>query len=341
MPSLLKKKRKSSPSDFPEFMVSVIIPAYNAEKYLLSAAQSVISQSVDDWELLLVDDGSTDSTPDICDSLAASDSRIRAFHKPNGGLSDARNYGIDRARGEYIMFLDADDVLNPGILRRSLDVMREYSAVDIVAMPFIYFDSETCPFPPEDPTESLHILSPHEAIIAALYQRNFPGTRWRLDHSACGKLYRRSIWDENGKIRFRKGVWYEDLDIFYTLWEKARKIAFISRPMMGYRKNPQSFLHKFSAGRTHVLDVTDRMLEYYTSSPSSDTSGDIAAAARVRRYAAHWNILILLHESHTHIPEIEERCLSVIRADRTVVFRNRKARWKDRLGAMFAFAMGN
>ena len=94
-------------------MVSVIIPAYNAEKYLLEAVASVISQSSSDWELILVDDGSTDSTPGLCDSFAASDSRISVIHKPNGGLSDARNHGIEAASGEYLTFLDADDVLDP------------------------------------------------------------------------------------------------------------------------------------------------------------------------------------------------------------------------------------
>ena len=99
--------------------ISVIVPVYQAEAYLQGCIESVKSQTFTDWELLLIDDGSRDGSPAICDRSAAEDPRIRAFHKPNGGVSTARNLGLQEARGEYIAFLDSDDRFVPARWRLS------------------------------------------------------------------------------------------------------------------------------------------------------------------------------------------------------------------------------
>ena len=90
-------------------IISIIVPVYNTEKYLDQCIQSVLAQTYTNWELLLIDDGSTDSSGAICDKYAAEDNRIRVFHKENGGVSSARNLGLDNAQGEWISFVDADD----------------------------------------------------------------------------------------------------------------------------------------------------------------------------------------------------------------------------------------
>ena len=89
--------------------ISVIVPVYNVEKYLPRCIDSILSQTFTDFELLLIDDGSPDNCGKICDEYAAKDSRVRVFHKPNGGVSSARNLGLDNARGEWIAFIDSDD----------------------------------------------------------------------------------------------------------------------------------------------------------------------------------------------------------------------------------------
>lgn len=93
-------------------MISIIVPVYNTEKYLDQCIQSILSQTYTDYELLLVDDGSTDSSGVICDRYAEQDSRVREFHKPNGGVSSARNMGLDNARGEWIGWVDSDDYID-------------------------------------------------------------------------------------------------------------------------------------------------------------------------------------------------------------------------------------
>ena len=97
-------------------MISIIVPVYNTEKYLDQCIQSILSQTYTDFELLLIDDGSTDSSGVICDRYAEQDSRVRVFHKPNGGVSSARNIGLDNTKGEWITFLDSDDWIAPSML---------------------------------------------------------------------------------------------------------------------------------------------------------------------------------------------------------------------------------
>lgn len=310
-------------------MVSIIIPAYNAERYLPATIESVISQSESGWELLLVDDGSTDATPAICDRYAQADSRIRVLHKPNGGLSDARNHGLASARGEYIAFLDADDIMAPDFLRLTLRVASETGAAIIMA-PYVYFSDGTPTFGTARRFPPVSLYDPATALATALYQRSAPGSRYLLDNCAWGKLYRRELWQS---VRFTKGTWYEDIDVFYRLWPLADKIAYIPEPLTGYRQHAASYMHTFSLRRADALDVTDRMVEAL-----SGASARLQAAARVRRFAAYYNILSLIYVNRADAPELEKRCLDAIRSLRAEVLRNRNARLKDRLGALLSYA---
>lgn len=316
-------------------MVSVIIPAYNAEKYLPEAVASVISQSSSDWELILVDDGSTDSTPRLCDDLAASDARIRVIHKPNGGLSDARNHGIDAARGEYLTFLDADDVLDPRFISLTLKAAADTGA-PVVAVPFISFECGS-PFGGAGDSAgnySVVTVPPSKALEHALYQTPLPQTGFIPDNAAWGKLYARSLWTE---LRFTKGIWYEDMDIFYRLWLLADSMAYVRLPLIGYRCHQSSYLHTFSPSRIDALDVSDRMLRTLARSKDSRIGRSIVRAARVRRFAAHFNILALIYANRARLPEIEARCLEVIRKERALVLCDAHARLQDRAGAILAY----
>ena len=111
-----------------QIKVSVIVPVYNVEKYLDRCITSILKQTHPDFELLLIDDGSRDSSGNICDAWAQADARISVFHKENGGLSDARNYGIDHAKGEYITFVDSDDYVGRDYLKTLVGLVQEYGA---------------------------------------------------------------------------------------------------------------------------------------------------------------------------------------------------------------------
>lgn len=113
-------------------IISIIVPIYNVEQFLHCCIDSILAQTFTDWELLLIDDGSPDRSGEICDEYAAKDSRVRVFHKENGGVSNARNLGLDNARGEWVTFVDADDIIQPGFLRGLLAPTEEYEALDFV-----------------------------------------------------------------------------------------------------------------------------------------------------------------------------------------------------------------
>ena len=109
-------------------LISVIVPVYNVEDYLDACVTSITTQSYSNLEILLIDDGSTDRSGDMCDSLALSDSRIRVLHKTNGGLSDARNHGIDIATGSFIVFVDSDDTISPDAISTLYSLAAEHNA---------------------------------------------------------------------------------------------------------------------------------------------------------------------------------------------------------------------
>lgn len=311
-------------------MVSIIVPAYNAEKFLAPAVASVFSQSDPDWELLLVDDGSTDGTGTLCDRYASADPRVRAFHKSNGGLSDARNFGLDHAAGDFVAFLDADDILHPEFISHLLSLISG-SGAGMASAPMVMF-SDDSPFAHVSPDDvksvSQFVISDSDAIKYAMYRREARGWVFpKIDNSVSGKIYQMSMWRD---IRFTPGIWYEDIDIFYRLWQRAGSVALSLEPLYGYRQHPGSFLHRYTPGRLDVLDVTDRMVAALEGT-------SLILAARTRRFAAYCNILTLIYSSKVRLPEAEARCLSLIRRERGMVLHNREARTKDRAGAMLAY----
>lgn len=308
-------------------MISVIIPVYNAAPFLEEAIASVISQSVADREIILVDDGSTDASPGICDRAAAADPRVCVIHKPNGGLSDARNAGLDTARGEWIAFLDADDALAPGALARMLDAALATGA-DVVAADIVRSPDASLP-PGLKPRYREETLPPDEAVERMLYQRG-------LNNSACGKLYAARLWQG---LRFRRGVWYEDLDVFYRVMERAGKVAAIPDALYVYRENPASFTRRFSEARADVLDVCDRMVEYMRAS-----SPALLPAALDRRLSAAFNIYGLLAANPDAIPTkrdgIARRCMNIILSQRRRSLTDPKVRLKNKLGILATYLGG-
>lgn len=317
-------------------MTSIILPAYNAEKYLQAAIGSVLSQSDSDWELILVDDGSTDSTPQICDSASESDARIRTLHTANRGVSAARNAGLEMAKGEFIAFLDADDVLAPDFLK-ILKHAVETRNVSFAGAPIIRFGNDLPGFSGYGEFESIEKnlvdVESDESLETALYQKRVFGAGFVPDNSVSGKLFRREMWD---KVRFREGGRYEDLEIMTKLWSKAEKICWVPLRLYGYRQHKASFIHRYSAERLDVLDVTDRMVSELAER-SADRDSRPVRAARTRRFAAHCNIYLLLRRNGRPDKAAEKRCLEVIRAERGMVVRNREARMKDRFGALVSY----
>ncbi len=304
-------------------LVSVIVPAYNAEKYLPAAIESVLRQTYSGWELILVDDGSTDSTPAICDKAAAADPRVRVVHKLNGGFSSARNAGVSISRGKYLAFLDSDDLLAPSFVEIMTNVAVQQKA-EIVASDHISSEDE----PVFGKIVGLNVSCEDSMRVVEkiLYQRSV------VICSVWGKLYDRKLWKN---IEFREGIGYEDLDIIYRVILSVEKVAVIPQPLYFYRQHPDSYIHTFTRKRADVLDVTDRMLAWMR-----ENRPQLVPAAEDRRMSAHFNILSLLYKNRMCDKALEERCWHVIRAQRTKSLRNPKVRLKNRIGALIALVGG-
>lgn len=311
-------------------MISVIIPAYNCEQWLGEAVASVIAQSDRDWELLLLDDGSTDGTGALCDRLGESDRRIRVLHIPNGGVSMARNRGIRAAHGEWITFLDADDILHPEAFATLLRLADKHHA-DIVSGDLVEFEGESSPFRGVKTADCAeHLLTASEAVEQALYQRG-----WLTASCSC-KLYARGLWDS---VEFTPGIRYEDLDIICRLWMQSKCIAHVSAPLYAYRQHPASFMHRFTEVRTDVLDVTENMERWV-----SLNAPQLLPAVRDRRMSAAFNMFLLAERARRGgkmsagaASRIQTRCWEQIRRLRRASLTNDKVRLRNRLGALVSY----
>lgn len=210
--------------------VSIIIPVYNVELYIEQCVKSILSQTYRDFEIILVDDGSPDNCPAICDIFAEKDSRVKVLHKVNGGLSDARNAGLDMAIGDYIIFMDGDD-----FWAKSDDLEHLVEAVDLTPeCDFIGFncsyyyekDNIIIPWVRYSP-EIQHSIKSIECVEKLVSSGVFP-------MSACMKIIKRECIQ--GKIRFIKGVYSEDIPWFIELLGKSNKCRFVNQYIYMYRK---------------------------------------------------------------------------------------------------------
>lgn len=229
--------------------VSVIVPVYNSEKFLAKTIESVLRQTFSDFELLLVDDGSKDSSPSICDSYAANDNRVRVFHKPNGGVSSARNCGLDNANGEFVAFLDNDDLYYPEFLQTMVGNIADF---DYLLASFIECDKIDSKDIVSRKTEVLEHIDAHnhlevQAKADAIHFSNF-GIVW------C-TLFRKSIIDKHC-IRFKE-TQHEDTIFLYDYVSHCDSMRSI--PYEGifryYRADSQGHSHNYIAEMPAIANI--------------------------------------------------------------------------------------
>lgn len=206
--------------------LSVIIPVYRVEATLQRCVKSVLKQPYDDIEVILVDDGSPDACPQMCDEWAAADPRVRVIHKPNGGLSDARNAGIDVVRGQWLTFVDSDDFIRDDTY---VDVMRVASPdVDIVEFPLYRhygtLRQQLVTFPDGDYTDMGHYW-----LQARAYEHCY----------AWNKVYRRELFTRHPEVRFPAGEVFEDVSLLPRLLQHVGRVRTTSRGLYFYCANAE------------------------------------------------------------------------------------------------------
>ncbi len=210
-------------------LVSIIIPVYQAEKYLWHCAASVMEQSYENIEIILIDDGSTDKSPDICDNLARMDERIKVIHQCNGGISSARNAGLQNARGEYIAFLDSDDFLHRHFVKYLLYLCRKHRAQ--MAACGLYSGSGS-DFEGISMKGSVLVYTGKEAILSR-----------KIKSGVVGKLYKRELF-EGLFFPVSDHFNYEDEALIYKLLYRCGKVIATQRPLYYYYQNPVSTTRK-------------------------------------------------------------------------------------------------
>lgn len=219
--------------------LSIIIPVYCVEKSLDRCLQSIVQQSFTDWEAILVDDGSPDRCPAICDAWAKRDSRITVIHKANGGLSDARNTGIDIAKGDYITFVDSDDFIAPDTYLPLMQQLAKRPEIDILEYSLI------CQY--GSPQEKKIVFG--NCAYTDLRTYWLDGQAYQHSY-ACNKLFRRSLFDE---VRFPKGTVFEDLHTLPLLLEHARLTVTTSLGLYYYCANSEGITHRASGPELKML----------------------------------------------------------------------------------------
>lgn len=208
--------------------LSIIVPVYKVEQYIHKCVDSILNQTYTDLELILVDDGSPDRCGKICDEYALKDARIRVIHKENGGLSDARNFGIDASEGDVIGFVDSDDTIDKNMYSDMLEYM-DTNGLDVVCADTFIVRNENKRFNPRYSADK--IWSHDEAINEIL--------SGRLDNAAWNKIYKRSVIAD---IRYPKGRIYEDVATTYKFIFNSKRVGYMSRPFYNYYKRKGSIV---------------------------------------------------------------------------------------------------
>lgn len=220
--------------------VSVIMPVYNAERYVGKTIESILEQTFHDYELLLIDDGSTDTSGAICDEYAARDARIRVFHKENGGICSARNFGLERANGRYLAFCDNDDRYLPNLLKDNYELADQYNA-DVVRfkrMRFSYVDGRK-------KTEAYSPF-PFNVFRKEEIGKNFHAL-WLSGVGVWNGLYRRTLVEEH-HIRFPIFMKFGGEDQYFNLCVYEYSRCVVMNPEVYYyliQRETQSTSHKF------------------------------------------------------------------------------------------------
>ena len=301
-------------------LITVIVPIYNIEEYIAPCVKTIINQSYKNLEILLVDDGSTDNSPKICDKYKESDKRINVIHKKNGGLSDARNVAIEKAKGDFIFLLDGDDTIHERIIEVLHQNIKKYKA-DIATSSFLQFEDGTKPRAINLSKSCVKCLDTEGALENMLYQKGCTNTAW-------GKLYKKELFDN---IRYPKGELYEDLATTYKLFSKAKRIVVDDRKMYNYRQRYGSIVNNsFSLKHLRSLDFVKEQTAFIEKN-----FPNIKNAAYNRELMDYYYILYEMPKGKFR-DEYRE-LVKGIKKYRRIVVKDRKSLFKPRLIAGLSY----
>ena len=245
--------------------ISVIVPVYNVENYIYRCLNSLMNQTADDYEVIVVNDGTKDHSQNIIDEFVEKSSVFKCYIKENGGLSDARNYGIQRAAGEYLLFVDADDFVEPNLIERCLNQISQYDV--------LIFEYKQI-FENSGKNEIIHNKFEENKIYSL---NTNPEILCNINNCAWNKCYRKDLFND---IEYPKGYLYEDLGTTYLLLDKCEKIGFINEPLLDYIQDREgNITGSVSPKLFDIFAMCQKNIDYFKN--KSD----------YKKYAPHLQIL--------------------------------------------------
>ena len=288
-----------------EELISVVVPIYKVEKFLPTCIESLIKQSYKNMELILVDDGSPDLCPKICDKYKQLDSRIKVIHKTNGGLSDARNAGIEIAQGEWITFVDSDDYVGDDFLK-TLYIMARKSNADISIC-----DYESVLDDGAEERKYTHVVEYNN--VECLKKTYIPEVHG-MEFTAWGKLYRIGLFRNLG-IRYPVGKIHEDTFTTYKLLYEANRIVFFDAIEYFYRRREESIMTSaFNKKRLVTLDATREACQFFESKKESELL-ELAINMHLRNYVCIYNDLYKNRNNINNYTAVKRNVLKKYRED--------------------------
>lgn len=297
-------------------LISIIVPIYNVEKYLDKCLQSITNQTYKNLQIILINDGSTDTSLRICENFALNDERICIVNQESKGVSEARNTGIREAKGAYITFIDSDDVVESTYIQYLYDIIKENNDISVCKMKEIYGDGDDDIN--NDGEESvIKQLNSKEAIEIMLYQREFDNSLW-------GKMYKKELFSD---VVFPKGKLYEDMAVIYDIFLKTDKIIFGSKINYYYRVRQNSIMTtEFSSEKMELINFTERMVKNV-----SEKFPDLYMAA-IRRYVySNFRLLGEAIQCKGNNSKEENILINNIKRYSKIVLKNPNADKKDKI----------
>lgn len=301
--------------------ISVIVPVYKVEQYLRKCVDSIIKQTYSNLEIILIDDGSPDNCPIICDEYAMKDNRVVVIHKKNGGLSDARNVGIAKSTGKYITFVDSDDYIASDYIEYLYKLILSANGDVSIVLPQIFYDNQE-QVAINNKKESIRIYDSKSALLTMLYQKKF-------DTSAWGKLYSKKIFED---VVFPVGNIYEDISTIYKTLLKSKVIVYSNQKKYYYLKRNDSIMGR--SFKEKDMDYIYQAESMYNSIKNIDK--EIEIAARCRLINANFSVLKKIYKYDKKNKNLK-LIIANIKSMRKGILFNKEVRIKTRVAVLFSY----
>ena len=303
-------------------MISVLVPVYNVEKYLRRCLDSILAQTYTDYEVVLVDDGSTDKSGALCDAYAAEHGHIRVIHQKNAGLAQVRNVSVAAARGEYITFVDSDDAIEPTYLEVLMRDLRETgSDIAICSWSEVSDDGVRTELSWDHKEKGFQVWTTEQAVKSLLYQKGIDNNMW-------GKLYARAVLED---VVFPAGRIYEDIAVAYQIFLKGKRVCYRPEALYLYTCNTTGISQSvFTPRRMDLIDMAEAM--YYDIKKRFP---DYRPAARSRILRAYIHVYLQIPDQ-AEFDTYKSRVCAGIRKNCRAVAGDPEAKRGTRMAALLA-----